>query len=301
MIKRGSKKSSLLLATAMLAKLASAQGLPWLDDPSAQTADVQSAPPDQTQVLQTMAPQVATTTNPSTVTIPAGTRVLMVLKSPLHTTSGTAGSGLYLETLYPVVQGNGVVIPARTLVQGVVESDERPGHLKRTSELRFRFTTLIFPNNVVVPINGVLQSIPGARNIRTRSSDRTLEPVDQAEKVITPVAASSVGGAIIGSNRHFGIGLLPGAGLGAALGLGAVLLKRGDEIYLPQGSRIEMVLQAPFSLEQSQVSANAHCARSAQAFNDPEQAANVDDAAKRRRRQRAPFGTINPFKILVPQ
>lgn len=301
MIKLASQKNSLLLAAVMLAKLASAQGLPWLDGSPAPTADFQSAPLDQTPVLQTMAPQVATTTNPSTVTIPAGTRVLMVLKSPLHTTSGTAGSGLYLETLYPVVQGNGVVIPARTLVQGVVESDERPGHLKRTSELRFRFTTLIFPNNVVVPINGVLQSIPGARNIRTRSNDRTLEPVDQAEKVITPVAASSVGGAIIGSNRHFGIGLLPGAGLGTGLGLVAVLLKRGDEIYLPQGSRVEMVLQSPFSLEQAQMAANARCARSAQVSNDSQRPANVDDAAKRRRRQRAAaFGTINSFKVLVP-
>ncbi len=74
--------------------------------------------------------------------------------------------------------------------------------------------------------------------------------MDQAEKVITPTAASTVGGAIIGSHHAFGIGLLPGAGLGAALGLGAVLLKRGDEINLPQGTNVEMVLQAPFSLEQ---------------------------------------------------
>jgi hypothetical protein len=298
MIKIG-KKSSLLLATIMLAKLASAQGLPWLDGPPAQTDLVPNAPPAQTQFLEAMAPQVATTTDPSTVTIPAGTRVLMVLKSPLHTTSGTAGSGLYLETLYPVVQGNGVVIPARTLVQGVVESDERPGHLKRTSEFRFRFTTLIFPNNLVVPINGVLQSIPGTRNIRTRSEDRELETVDQTEKVITPMAAGAVGGAIIGAHRGFGIGLLHGAGLGAALGL-AVLLKRGDEIYLPQGARVEMVLQAPFRLEHVQMAANARCVRSAQAFNDAQQAVNVDGSAKRRKRQRAAFGTINLFKVLVP-
>jgi hypothetical protein len=61
-----------------------------------------------------------------------------------------------------------------------------------------------------------------------------------------------------------------------------------------------MVLQAPFSLEQSQMAANARYVRPAQALNDPQQAANVDDAAKRRRHQRAAFGTINPFKILVP-
>ncbi len=174
MIRLDMKKRFLLLAIIMLAELASAQGLPWLDEPSAQTAVVQNESPDQTPLLQTMAPQVATTTAPSTVTIPAGTRVLMVLKSPLHTTSGTAGSGLYLETLYPVVQGNGVVIPARTLVQGVVESDERPGHLKRTSEFRFRFTTLIFPNNLVVPINGACRASPAPRTFARAAMTRRL-------------------------------------------------------------------------------------------------------------------------------
>jgi hypothetical protein len=299
MIRLDAKKSSLFLAIVMLAEFASAQGLPWLDDPPAQAALVQDTSPDQPQLLQTMAPEVATTTAPSTVTIPAGTRVLMVLKSPLHTTSGTAGSGLYLETLYPVVQGNGVVIPAHSLVQGIVESNERPGHLKRTSEFRFHFTTLIFPNNLVVPINGVLQSIPGARNIRTRGNDKTLEPVDQTEKVITPTAASAVGGAIIGAHRGFGIGLFPGAGLGAALGLGSVLLKRGDEINLPQGTSVEMVLAAPFSLEQSQMAANARYVRPSQPTNAQE-AVNVDKDVTRRRRQRSSFGTINPFNILVP-
>lgn len=300
MIRLDTKKSSLLLAIVMLAQLAPAQGLPWLDDSPAQTASAQNTAVNQTPHFETMAPQVATTTAPSTVTIPAGTRVLMVLKSPLHTTSGTAGSGLYLETIYPVVQGNGVVIPAHTLVQGVVESNERPGHLKRTSEFRFRFTTLVFPSNLVVPINGVLQSIPGAKNIRTRADDKTLEPVDQAEKVITPTAASAVGGAIIGAHRGFGIGLFPGAGLGAALGLGAVLLKRGDEINLPRGTNVEMVLAAPFSLEQSQVAANTRYIHPSQPVNDAPQAATADDRPKRRKRHRAAFGTINPFNILVP-
>jgi hypothetical protein len=299
MIKLGSKKSSLLLGAIMMAKFASAQGLPRLDDPPPQTPLVQTATPEQTQLPQTMAPQVATTTDPSTVTIPAGTRVLMVLKSPLHTTSGTAGSGLYLETLYPVVQGNGIVIPARTLVHGVVESDERPGHLKRTSEFRFRFTSLIFPNNLVVPINGVLQSIPGAINIRTGEA-KTLAPVDQTEKVITPVAASSVGGAIIGAHRGFGIGLLPGAGLGAGLGLVAVLLKRGDEISLPQGTSVEMVLAAPFSLDNSQLAANARIVPPSQTLNDTRQSTNGKDRAKRRKHQHTGFGTINPFRILAP-
>jgi hypothetical protein len=56
MFRRDTKKRSLLLATVMLAKLTSAQGLPWLDEPSTQTGLVQNASPNQTPLLQTMAP-----------------------------------------------------------------------------------------------------------------------------------------------------------------------------------------------------------------------------------------------------
>ena len=279
MISLASRTSSLLLTAMLFAKLASGQAVPWFDDPPAWNSPAASALVDEPQLTETMAPQVATTTAPSTVTIPAGTRVLMVLKSPLHTTSGTAGSGLYLETLYPIVQGNRVVIPAHTQVQGVVEANKRPGHVNRVSEFRFRFTTLIFPNNFVAPIQGVLQSIPGAKNIRTHDKDGTLKPVDQMEKVVTPAAATAVGGAIIGAHRGFGIGLLPGAGLGAALGLGAVLLKRGDAINLPTGTNFEMILQAPLSLEQAQAAENARYQSQPRPFMAPQRTCSAANAA----------------------
>ena len=259
MIRRESAKSLVVLTLILLgAAAASAQAIPWLDEPSIPAGPVQAASGQEPATLsQTMAPEAAPATSPSTVTMPAGTRVLMVLTSPLHTTSGTAGSGIYLETVYPVIVDNQIVIPARSQIQGVVEANKRPGHADRVSMFRFRFTTLIFPNNAVVPIQGALLSVPGAKNIRTRDKEGTLSPVDQVEKVVTPVAAGAVGGALAGSYSGFGIGLLPGAGLGAALGLGAVLLKRGDAISLGPGTDIEMVLQSPFTLEQSQLTANA--------------------------------------------
>ena len=282
--------SCLLLASLLFSHIALAQAAPWIDDPPAPNQPAQLVVHgDQTASRsETVAPPVATTTDPSAVAIPAGTRVLMVLKSPLHTTSGTAGSGVYLETLYPVIQGNRIVIPAQTQVEGVVESSRRPGHLQRTSEFHFRFTTLIFPNNFVAPIQGALQSIPGARNIRTVNEAGTLKTVDQTEKVVTPGAAGAVGGAIIGSVQHYGIGLLPGAGLGASLGLGSALLRRGDEISLMQGTNVEMVLQAPLILDQAQVEANARSipARSAPVFVQGN--ANEGLNSRKNSRRRAP-------------
>jgi len=242
-------KSLLLTMALLFANVALSQAVPGLDEPP--PAAVQ--PP---QIVSGTAPGMPSSA-PSTLTIPAGTRVMMVLKSPLHTTSGTAGSGIYLETLFPVIADNQVVVPAHTFVEGVVEGTRRPGHFHRTSEFRFRFTNFVFASNYVAPIQGVLQSIPGATNLRTHDKEGTLQTVDQIEKVVTPTAASAVGGAIIGAEHGFGIGKFTGGGLGSALGLGAVLLRRGDKISLRQGTYVEMILQAPLILEQSQVAENA--------------------------------------------
>jgi hypothetical protein len=272
MTRLNSTKSLFVLALAWLCSMtAFAQAGPWFDEPMAANGRLQAASVQEPAApSQTMAPEAAPATSPSTVTIPAGTRVLMVLTSPLHTTSGTAGSGIYLETLYPVIVDSHIVIPAGAQIQGVVEADKRPGHANRVAMFRFRFTTVIFPNNFVMPIQGVLLSVPGAKNVRTRDKEGTFTTVDQIEKVVTPAAAGTVGGALAGSYRGFGIGLLPGAGLGAALGLGAVLLKRGDEISLVQGTSIEMILQSPFSLEQSQLAANARYRPQPRAYISPQ-------------------------------
>ncbi len=60
---------------------------------------------------------------PEVITISAGTHLLMKLISPLHTTSSTPGSGVYLETAFPVVEktsaGQAASRAAPTCVSGL--------------------------------------------------------------------------------------------------------------------------------------------------------------------------------------
>jgi len=216
------------------------QALPWLDEAAQQTPAL---------VERSSAAN-------SQAAIAAGTHVMMALRSPLNTTSGTKGSAVYLELLFPVIQDNRVIIPAHTLVRGTVERNKRPGHLNRVSEFRFHFTNMIFPNNYVLAIDGVLQSIPGSSRVRAEENG-ALKPVDQTEKVVIPAVAGAVAGAVIGSASHFGIGKFIGAGLGAGLGLGSVLLIRGDDINLRPGVNVEMVLRLPATLPPDQAAFNA--------------------------------------------
>jgi len=186
---------------------------------------------------------------PEVITIPAGTHLLMKLISPLHTTSSTPGSGVYLETAFPVVENNRVVIPEHTRVMGVVSDERRPGRVQGRAQMRLKFTQLILPDNRELSIAGNLQGLPGSSTNRTVNNEGTLEPVDQIDADVYTVAKTTGAGILIGSIRHVGIGVGPGALIGAGLGLAKVLFTRGDEISLPVGTRVEMVLQRPLTVQ----------------------------------------------------
>src|SRR2546425_13304610 len=116
---------------------------------------------------------------PEPITIPARTHLLMKLTSALHTTSSTPGSGVYLETSFPVIVSDRVVIPEHARVMGVVESERRPGRVQGRARLRLHFTQLILPDNQVFSIAGTLESLPGSSRKRRIDDEGTIEPVDQ--------------------------------------------------------------------------------------------------------------------------
>ncbi len=96
-------------------------------------------------------------------TVPAGTKVLLQLKSAINTRSAKAGDGVYLISIFPVVVGNRVMIPTGVYVQGVVDRVQRGGRIKGKAQLDMHFTSIIFPNGSVVEIPGVVDSMPGVK------------------------------------------------------------------------------------------------------------------------------------------
>jgi type IV secretion system protein VirB10 len=205
----------------------------------------------------------------------------MTLISPLRTTSATPGSGVYLETMFPVVQNDRIVIPAHTRVIGTVADGKRPGRIRGRAQMRLRFTQLILSDNRVLPIAANLQSVPGSSRNRTVDHEGTIEPVDQIDADVYTVATTTGAGVLVGSIRHVGIGVGPGALIGAGLGFAKVLFSRGDEIFLPVGTRVEMVLQHPLSVRPASFSTPSTAAVDAEA-------AIEQQAASRERPVRAP-------------
>jgi len=97
------------------------------------------------------APPPAAMGNPITVSVPAGTRIALVLTQPVQTRYLHRGDDVYAQITSPVASGTEVVIPPGTFVQGKFDKLERRGD---RGELRLQSMAITFPNGYVAPVPG---------------------------------------------------------------------------------------------------------------------------------------------------
>ncbi len=206
-------------------------------------------------------PSAEQATHRKTYIVPAGTKVLLQLRSAINTRSARPGDGVYLNSIFPVVVGNRVMIPTGVYVQGVVDRVQRGGRIKGKAQLDMHFTTIIFPNGSVVEIPAVVDSMPGARDQNVKDNgEGTIEQngdkgrnASQTAEIALPTGAGvgTIGGAQSGHPIQGGLAGV-GAGL-ATVGL-VTLFTRNADLNIPTGTQVEMVLQRPLILEEANLS-----------------------------------------------
>jgi type IV secretion system protein VirB10 len=223
----------------------------------AQTASpsVPSAP-KRTESVPT--PPVVPSSNPNTVTIPAGTKIPLSLKQAISTKNAREGDAVYAETAFPFVVDDRVVVPAGAYIQGKIAHVERAGHGRGRAEILMHFTSLIYPSGYTVMLPGSVENTPGADNKSVKDSEGTIQQDSDTGKRVGDAAKNGVygtmGGATAGGLATGGLnGARVGAGAGAAAGIAWALLKRGSDVRLDVGTSIEMEIQRPITLDASRI------------------------------------------------
>lgn len=224
---------------------------PAVAEPSVQTTSPAAAPAEAT-------PAPVQTPAAKTFTVPAGTKVLLQLRSAINTKSAKAGDGVYLASTFPVVVGNRVMIPAGVYVQGTVDRVLRAGRVKGRAQLDMHFSSIIFPNGTVVEIPGMVNSLPGAKQQSVKDNgEGTIEQAGNKGRNAGEVAKIAIPtGGTIGSiggleGGHPIVGGLAGVAAGLATTGIVALFTRGADVDIASGTQVEMVLQRPLLLEET--------------------------------------------------
>ncbi len=210
---------------------------------AAQTAAPQSEPSAPAQVAMNNRLSL------KQVTVPAGTEVLLQLKSGIDTKNARVGDGVYCQTTFPVIVDNVIAIPSGTYVKGELVKVQRAGRVKGRAQVLFRFTSMIYPNGYTVNMPGTIHHDSGAANT-TVDEEGNIKADPQKGKDATTVAkgtgVGAMGGAILTGTRA---GVLGGAGIGAAAGLATVLLTRGQDVRIEPGTAFKMLLDRPLTVD----------------------------------------------------
>jgi len=219
---------------------------------------------------QSASSQTATSlasTDSELVTVPAGTKVMLALIHPISTKSARPGDGVYLRTTFPVVMNDVIVIPPGTYVQGEITEVERHIRVKGRAELRFRFTTFIFPNGYTVSMPGAVNNVPGMEQATMKDKEGTVRANGDKGKQAATVGGVAATGAVIGVAADGLKGAGIGGGMGAVAGLAVAMLTHGPDVRLESGTAVEMVLERALALDRARLEGTS--TRAEKSFSQP--------------------------------
>lgn len=158
--------------------------------------------------------------------IPTGQELDVRLQTALSSETAQPEQRFEATTVVDVTQNGQVLIPAGSVVRGVVTAVERPGRIERVGRLTLSFDQ--------ITVRGRNHAIRGM-------ATEVFESGGIREEVGTAGAGAGVGGVIGGL-----LGGVKGAVLGAVIGAGgAIAATEGKDVTLPAGAIVRVRMDSP--------------------------------------------------------
>ena len=184
---------------------------------------------------------------PGKIQLPKGTKIVFTLRNSLSTKSNQTGdpfSGLVSRS---VRVGDKIVIPQGSVVRGAVAHVERAGRVKGRSELGLRFDQLELPDGQVYQLSASLTELEETAK-ETVSEEGQVKGTGSKKRDAATVGTGVAIGAIIGAISGGGKGAATGGAIGAGAGTAVVLLTRGKDVELKQGTELAIQLDRPLAV-----------------------------------------------------
>jgi hypothetical protein len=188
--------------------------------------------------------------------VPAGTALDAVLTSPIDSSIAKPGDIFNAKLYAPVYIGSDLVLPANTMLEGQITSSDKSGHAGINGVINMRLTAAVTPDGVRYPLSAVIASSQTQDqvsqdkqgNIHGRSSKATVATG------VARTAAWTAGGTLLGIifapivAGSVGAGAIAGVATGGAVGLGSNLWRKGKDVKIASGCRLQFSLDQPMSM-----------------------------------------------------
>ena len=185
------------------------------------------------------------------VTVPSGQSLLGYVSTPISSAYTTVGQTVQISLGSDFCYNGNMIAPAGSTVYGTVIESSKAKRGSINGKLCIRFNQIITPYGLQIPISAV---------IKTSDNSGVLVGGTKVD-VAKDYAKDTVGGAAVGALSGLVFGALAGgnvgrgAALGTAVGAGGGLVKsgfdKGNDVEIPAGASLELVLTQPVTVTPS--------------------------------------------------
>ena len=165
----------------------------------------------------------------SSLDVPAGTEFDVRLGQTLSSSINLVEDRFEATTLVDLTEGDRVIVPAGSLMRGVVSSVTKAGRVERTGKLTVAFDQVTI-NRKAYPIRGTVSQALESEGVK-----------GEAGKIGTGAGVGAIIGGILGGLKGAMAGILIGGG-------GTIAATEGKDVDLPAGTVLRVRLDSGLSL-----------------------------------------------------
>jgi hypothetical protein len=198
-------------------------------------------PPAEDAAPATPAAKTARGELPAKVTLSGGTRIDVVLETPLSTRIAKKGQEIVFRATQPIPLGEGMELSAQAGFIGIVVEAKRPGLFGRQGVLKVELQRIDLPSGTTTAIVGRLDS-PDMKGQGRMTSD------SRRSSDLVSLATWTLVGTAMGARAAGAKGAGYGAASGAAIALIMMMSHRGADVYLEPGMPFAVLLDQTVEL-----------------------------------------------------
>ena len=200
------------------------------------TVPIQKTAADNQSVVYTKTDYTASNqTGDAIIIIPKDTELVIELLSEITTEQSKEGEQFQAKVVSPYEI-------AGAIIEGRVSKIQKPGRIKRRSEVILSFDRIVLNDKRWSNYNAILTEVLPIKgdNIRRVDTEGTVEGKSSLKTDIAKVSATTGTGLVVGAIAGGPVGAAVGAGVGGAFGVGAVIVERGKHVRIQRNQQLRI-------------------------------------------------------------
>jgi len=179
------------------------------------------------------------------VMVPAKTTFPAVLNNSLSSETAKVGDNVVFYLDSDFYYSNNLIAPQGSTVNGTVTKVRSGKYGNVDAQIQVKFSTIVTPSRQVIPISASIETEDGSGILKAGTVK------DAAWSYTKNVAIGAAAGAILGtalgalSGGGVGKGAIYGTAIGGGLGLSKNAFEKGENIYIPSNSQVNIILDQP--------------------------------------------------------